>query len=478
MSDFVDSEASVASSESEMSDAGSAEETSPKTKKKSPKGKKKKRAVVDSSDSEEEEEDDEEKIAEEMKDLINDDDIEEEEGGSGSDSDAKRKHEDSEIDQEIDDEDYDLIEENLGIKVKRTHKRKRIRMMSDDEDSDQDEEGDGKTGREAIAEQLFEGDDEEAQADTVEHVPEDTEKFADLEESEEESDVDDFIVDDEGRPISKGKKKKHIIHSDHALQEAQDIFGVDFDFQEFEQYDEEYSEEEEEEEEYEDEEAEGEGEARPKSKKKIRKRPAKKSIFEVFEPSDLERGHLTDVDNEIRVTDMPERFQLRSIPVMPTEQGELDEEAEWIYKHAFVQPSISTQDHDDQGESQSTYYRRKGPSTVGKIKEALNFMRNEQLEVPFIAFYRKEYVNPELNINDLWKVWQWDEKWTQLRNRKQNMVRLFEKMQQYQFELIDPDKPLPSYFRSLSDEDIDRARNVQSIEIQRCLLPFLIVLWV
>lgn len=31
-------------------------------------------------------------------------------------------------------------------------------------------------------------------------------------------------------------------------------------------------------------------------------------------------------------------------------------------------------------------------------------------KVPFIAFYRKEYVEPELNINDLWKVWQWDEK--------------------------------------------------------------------
>ena len=32
------------------------------------------------------------------------------------------------------------------------------------------------------------------------------------------------------------------------------------------------------------------------------------------------------------------------------------------------------------------------------------------LQVPFIAFYRKEYVEPELNINDLWKVYQWDEK--------------------------------------------------------------------
>ena len=28
------------------------------------------------------------------------------------------------------------------------------------------------------------------------------------------SDEDDFIVDDEGQPISKGKKKRHIIHDD------------------------------------------------------------------------------------------------------------------------------------------------------------------------------------------------------------------------------------------------------------------------
>lgn len=37
-------------------------------------------------------------------------------------------------------------------------------------------------------------------------------------------------------------------------------------------------------------------------------------------------------------------------------------------------------------------------------------MRNQTLEVPFIAFYRKEYVQPELNINDLWKVYKYDAK--------------------------------------------------------------------
>ena len=36
--------------------------------------------------------------------------------------------------------------------------------------------------------------------------------------------------------------------------------------------------------------------------------------------------------------------------------------------------------------------------------QALDFMRQQFLEVPFIAFYRKEYVNPELGIAELWRV--------------------------------------------------------------------------
>lgn len=48
-------------------------------------------------------------------------------------------------------------------------------------------------------------------------------------------------------------------------------------------------------------------------------------------------------------------------------------------------------------------------TTVPKIKEALNFMRNHSLEVPFIVNYRREYVEPELNVHDLWKVLHLDE---------------------------------------------------------------------
>lgn len=37
-------------------------------------------------------------------------------------------------------------------------------------------------------------------------------------------------------------------------------------------------------------------------------------------------------------------------------------------------------------------------------------MRNQNFEVPFLAYYRKEYVEPELDINALWKVYHFDAK--------------------------------------------------------------------
>lgn len=45
-----------------------------------------------------------------------------------------------------------------------------------------------------------------------------------------------------------------------------------------------------------------------------------------------------------------------------------------------------------------------------KIKEALNFMKKHSFEVPFITNYRREYVEPELEVHDLWKVLRLDEK--------------------------------------------------------------------
>uniref|UniRef100_U3I284 Transcription elongation factor SPT6 n=1 Tax=Anas platyrhynchos platyrhynchos TaxID=8840 RepID=U3I284_ANAPP len=457
MSDFVESEAEE--SEEEYNQDG---EVVPRVTKK---------FVEEDEDDEEEEEEnlDDQDEQGNLKGFINDDDDEEEEeeeeaSDSGdSEDDVGHKKRKRTFDDRLEDDDFDLIEENLGVKVKR-QKFRRVRKMSDDEDDEEEDYGKEEHEKEAIAEEIFQDGEGEEGGEAVEAPvapPEEEE-----EEEEDESDIDDFIVDDDGQPLKKPKWRKKLPgYTDAALQEAQEIFGVDFDYDEFEKYNE-YDEEMEEEYEYEDEEAEGETRVRPK--KTTKKRVSRRSIFEMYEPSELESSHLTDQDNEIRMTDMPERFQLRSIPVKSAEDDELEEEADWIYRNAFATPTISLQessDYLDRGQAASSF-SRKGPSTIQKIKEALNFMRNQHFEVPFIAFYRKEYVEPELHINDLWRVWQWDEKWTQLKIRKQNLTRLFEKMQAYQYEQIsaDPDKPLADGIRALDTTDMERLKDVQSMD--------------
>ncbi|XP_077258460.1 transcription elongation factor SPT6 isoform X1 [Temnothorax americanus] len=457
MAEYLDSEADVSEGEEELNQNE----------------KKKLRKLKAVEESDDEEEDDDDQLREELKDLIDDNPIEESEGedSDGSNHHKKRKKSDDEdFDDRLEDEDYDLIEENLGVKLERK-RFKRLRRIQDEE-SEEEQEKEADEERDAIANELFEGSGDERDIITEDerrsersHRPE-AETFEEGSDEGEYTDADDFIVDDDGRPIAEKRKKKKPIFSDAALQEAQDIFGVDFDYDEFGKYGEEdYEEEEEEEEdEYLDDDIDTERPRRPK--KQLKKKTTRKSIFEIYEPSELKRGHFTDMDNEVRNTDIPERMQLRSVPVTPVPEGsdELDLEAEWIYKQAFCKPTISIQDAHLNAEAKER--ARKGPQTIGKIKKALDFMRNQHFEVPFISFYRKEYVLPELNINDLWKVYRFDAKWCQLRQRKENLLKLFEKMRNYQLDEImkNPDAPLPDNVRVIKDDDIERLKNVQTSE--------------
>ncbi|KAL7630529.1 UNVERIFIED_CONTAM: hypothetical protein RMT77_018484 [Armadillidium vulgare] len=416
--------------------------------------KKLKQMQPDSSE-EDEDEEDEAKIAKENKGFIDDDVEEEEEGGSGSGSDSevegkRKRDDDDDLDADnLDEDDLDLIEENIGVKIDRKKKFKRLKRI-EDEDSDA-EEGDAKT---KIANEIFQGsgdEEENAEAPQQRHRPEEY----DSEEEGEESDQGSFIVDDDGRPMQKNKHKP--IFEDEGLEAARDIFGCDFDYGDFEQY-EDWDEHDEdvEDEEYEDEDETGrEVTRKPKEKRKT----SKKSIYEIFEPSDLERGFLTEQDAELQKTDIPERFQMRQVPVTPTRaegddrstDKELWDEAEWIYVHAFHRPFISNQE----GRKETHFKSARDLKTIQRIYNSLDLIRNSTCEVPFIAFYRKEEVHP-LTIHDLWKIYKFDEKWCQLKGRKSNFSSLYKKMVEYQTATImkDMDAPLPEDVRIIKEEDI------------------------
>jgi transcription elongation factor SPT6 len=134
----------------------------------------------------------------------------------------------------LDEEDLELLEENLGVKLKRKKKFSRLKVLASDEEEDDERKTQSGPGldRDTIASHLF--DDEASEqiegedSGALNKTSSSGEAYGALpSSSEEEDDVDDFIVDEEGRPVRQRKKKSHKTYSSAQLQEAQDIFGVD-----------------------------------------------------------------------------------------------------------------------------------------------------------------------------------------------------------------------------------------------------------
>lgn len=437
---FIDDEASEASSsddEEVSKDVGS-------------RSKKQKKKIVDSSEEEDEED---EEAEEEMKDLINDEEEEEDEDDESSDDEeggGKRSHDEDES-SSLEEDDLELIQENTGVRVNRK-KFKRIRRLEDD---DSEEEDVGKKIQNELfgPSDLLDSDDENVQKSR----PQDEDLDLGVDD-EEESDDNDFIVDDNDQPVVRKTKKKGVRYTDSAMQQAQEIFGVDFDYDDVEDdyeyggdggdYEDEYDDDED-------------------APRQRRKKDSRKTIYDIYEPIELERSHLTAFDQEIRTKDEPERFQLRSIPVTEADDMEIEEEAGWIYHHAFDQPTISIQENDREPIAGKRFELIKE-----EIRYALKCIRNEKLEVPYIAAYRREYV-PSISLafddtRDLWTVYKFDEQWCKLQSSKRTIIKLYHDMSKYL-----ESKPEDPRVRKITDNDHHRVHNAKTFhDVEDCRLHF------
>ncbi|KAI6868567.1 transcription elongation factor spt6, partial [Hortaea werneckii] len=107
-------------------------------------------------------------------------------------------------------------------------------------------------------------------------------------------------------------------------------------------------------------------------------------LKDVFEPSQLQEKMLTDEDNEIRMTDVPERLQLarRSHkPLNDLSPEELDErhseEAAWISSTMFPRTRM-------EGKFREPF--------EAAVKSVLDMMNRENFEPPFIFQNRKDFL--------------------------------------------------------------------------------------
>ena len=69
-----------------------------------------------------------------------------------------------------------------------------------------------------------------------------------------------------------------------------------------------------------------------------------------------------------------------------------------------------------------------------------------------------------LSYNDIHRVFRYDEKYLKFLKKKKALKNLFQKMQDYQYDLAEQNMDLPPGYRSLKPEDIDKIDNCNSIE--------------
>lgn len=397
--------------------------------------------------SEEEEEDEEDEV---MDDLIND---EEEEDPSSDDDDeksaGKRSHDDDDVSSSVDEEDYELMRE-AGVSVPKKKKKqfKRIRRVADSDDEPEPDDGRTAIERDLFPERGVLDSDEDDEGPQPKPRQQDIDLNVD---SEDDSESDNFIVDDDDQPIKKDKRKKYA-HNDSAMNEAMETFGTHFDYNDIEND----SENDYEEDDYDEDEDET-GVARPQ-----RKRAGAKPLREIFEPAELRRHHLTKEDGKVRDTDEPELYQLRLPPVTEADDEELVQEAHWIHKSAFSQPTLSIQEGND------PIAGRKSELTVPEMKFVLECIRNKKFVVSFMASHRREYfLSLSTNFDDtkdLWTIYKVDKLWCNFKARKTSILDSLRELQEFLTTYPDGHR-----FKEITDSNLKCVESASSFqEIEDC----------
>ncbi|XP_044467920.1 transcription elongation factor SPT6 homolog [Mangifera indica] len=399
-------------------------------------------AVEDRDD--DEDEDDEEVQDEYEKDGFIVDDIdeeEEEEEEERADSDderqkKKKKRKKKEAEDVLDEDDYELLRDNnINYRPKESKKFRRLKKGQGDADEDRfgisDEEFDGsgrggRTAEEKLKRSLF-GDDEGAPLEDIaeEEQIEEEEEDGDIGEEDEMADfiVDEEEVDEHGAPVRRKKLKKKKSRqapgvSSSALQEAHEIFG-DVD------------------------------ELLERRKQGLDSSEwRERRLEDEFEPIILSEKYMTEKDDHIRMTDIPERMQIseESTGSPPTDEASIEEEASWIYNQLLggTVPLFGHRGAGSPKEGQDLSITRRD------IWRFLDLLHVQKLDIPFIAMYRKEEClsllkDPEeQEVDDdnkddferppklkwhkvLWAIQDLDRKWLLLQKRKSALESYYKK---------------------------------------------------
>ncbi|KAI9735804.1 MAG: Transcription elongation factor spt6 [Cirrosporium novae-zelandiae] len=149
-------------------------------------------------------------------------------------------------------------------------------------------------------------------------------------------------------------------------------------------------------------------------------------LKDVFEPSQLAEKMLTEEDNVIRNTDVPERFQIARKPYEGLEltEDQRKDEIDWVGNLLWPKKQ-----HDPELKEPFWF-------SVGKI---LEFLTVDNVEIPFIMYHRKDYLihtlpeDPDRPIKlfepgDLWDIFELDLKYRALIEKRNSLQRTYDNL--------------------------------------------------
>ncbi|KAL8162313.1 hypothetical protein V2J09_013802 [Rumex salicifolius] len=353
----------------------------------------------------------------------------------------KRKKRESEKNFVLDEDDYELLEDN-NITVRRprpmqeSQKFKRLKKAKRGDDaehsgfSDEDEFGEKKIQR-----HLFDDG-------ALEDIPEEEQR-----EEEEEEDIDmgeedemaDFIVDEDDVDETGVPKRKKVVQKKKfrsapgvapmAIQEAQEIFGDVEELLKLRQIN-----------------LEQRGRYEESGEWRERK------LEEEFEPIIVEEQYITEKDNVIRLNDVPERLQILAESTGPpsVDSDAILEEVKWIY------------DQLDSGSAPLLGQRisEGGDELILKsdIENFLKFTHIQKFDIPFIAMYRKDdclslfkeldqdesdHAKPTVKWHKvLWAIHELDKKWLLLQKRKSALEGYYHRVFEEECRRVDDETRL------------------------------------
>uniref|UniRef100_A0A7S2R0J3 Uncharacterized protein n=1 Tax=Eucampia antarctica TaxID=49252 RepID=A0A7S2R0J3_9STRA len=162
------------------------------------------------------------------------------------------------------------------------------------------------------------------------------------------------------------------------------------------------------------------------AKKKAEKRKAR--LRRAFEPVQLVENFCTDRDDQIRMSDEPERFFDWSTPFHGGDEEE--EEAMWIMGRIpeitvefFSSPTQSDIKKDEDNNSMNAT-ERKQRSILDSIIHALRFMHREKLEPQFIKRYRADIVTSPAVRENLYTIMDEDAEWERLASARSKVEQI------------------------------------------------------